>query len=225
MRHYGPPPRLRGELAVPGTRPLLCYLLALLTDLFEERDGEACNPLDAPQAPESFWPGRLYVHRAFCRRAEPFHHDLTYRSDTWRLAHERAVRVDKVQSGLFHECHDISQDLETVCSGPARVRIGKMGTEIAKSGSTEYRVRDRVRDYVGIAVALESALSLETDPSEHQDPPQASTGREPVLVKTRSDSQCGHRLLHLSAIVRSSGEVSFKLVLPRDDTDAQTEGL
>ena len=81
------------------------------------------------------------VHRALCRCAEPFHHDLTYGGDPWRLAHRRAVRVHKAQSGLPQKCHDITQDREAVCSAPARVSVGKMGTEIAETGSPEHRVR------------------------------------------------------------------------------------
>ena len=61
----------------PGTRHLLCCLLASQTDLLEQRRGETGNSLDAPKTPQAFRPGCLHVHGASSRRAEPFHHDLT----------------------------------------------------------------------------------------------------------------------------------------------------
>ena len=92
------------------------------------------------------------------------------------------------------------------------VGVGKVGAEIAESGRTEHGVCDRVCNDVGIAVTLETWLSLKTDPSQDQAPC-------PDQRRWRSDAGQS-RFRRVNAVIdcstslpiaRSSGEVSFKL--------------
>ena len=83
-----------------------------------------------------------------------------------------------------------------------------------------------MRHDIRVAVALQSRLGLETDPSQHQRPPSLGSTRERVLVEADPDSGAAHRSLHRSAIARSSGEVSLRLwYSPWDHDDPGTESF
>ena len=98
------------------------------------------------QAPESFWSGRLHVHGACRRRAEPLHHDLTRRADPWRLADHGAVGVREPQTGAHDKRRHVCKQREAVGPGPPLVGVGKVGAEVSESAAARAsRLPRRVR--------------------------------------------------------------------------------
>ena len=88
------------------------------------------------------------------------------------------LRVHKAQSGLPQKCHAPHRSRSRGLSAPLQRGSvsGKRAPRSPRPAAPSIVSATRVRNYVGIAMALEGTLSLKTDPSEHQDPARASTG-------------------------------------------------
>src|SRR4029077_6198288 len=110
---------------------------------------------------------------------------------------------------------DVAQHLDRVCTGPARVGVGKVHADVAEARRAQERVGAGMSHDVGVAMTVEAAFAGERHPTEHQD-----AGRivaEPVDVEALADPNVrdhGHFAAPMvrRAHSRSSISVIFRLV-------------
>jgi len=96
-------------------------------------------------------------------------------------------------TGARDEVRCVAQQPQRIGAFPLGIRVGEVLTDVAQAGCAEEGFRRRVRDRVAVAVPVESALTVERHPAEHE-----HAGRvvaEAVDVETLADAsrRQGHR--------------------------------
>ena len=117
------------------------------------------------------------------------------------LEHHGGVDVGDRPAGVRHAPGRGAQQPERVGALVGRVVVGEVLAEVAQGGGAEQGVDDRVRQHVGVGVALEPELGLERDAADHQRP----AGDEAVRVVAEARANAAHAGLRSPSRLATSG--------------------
>src|SRR6185437_7172943 len=84
------------------------------------------------------------------------------------LADEDAVGVDERPPRLAYLRIGLTQELDAVCAGVARLARRKQRADVAEGSGAEHGVDQRVSDHVPVGVARKAARMVESDPAEDE---------------------------------------------------------
>src|SRR5207249_3748321 len=87
----------------------------------------------------------------------------------------------------FRQSSGMPQEYQAVASFPARICVREMHPDIAQRGGAENRVRDCVRENVGVGMPFEAEFTRDRDAAEDQRP----VGREAMDIPAQPGSDVG----------------------------------
>lgn len=130
----------RRDLRVPGSS-------------FNHRNCETCNAFAATDCAKSLRTIAFHSDWRANRAREPLTHFVTARRQLGALTNHCSVDISWFEPRFANESSDFGEKTNAVGTGPLRVGIGKVLTDIAKSRSSEQRVCTCVGHHISIAVA------------------------------------------------------------------------
>ncbi len=131
--------------------------------------GPAGDALAPTEGAETLWSGGLDTHRSSHGGAQSFFHVPAVGGEARSVEHHGAVGVAGPEAGFGEPAHDLGQHRHAVGTRPGRIRVGKMGSQVAETSGAEKGVGHGVSNDVGIAVTGQSPIVVfEGDTSQDE---------------------------------------------------------
>src|ERR1700722_16033216 len=137
-------------------------------------DGECRDTLAAPDEPDPLARGGLHVDASW-RQAKNTGQALadrvTVRDELGALHNDRAVHVDKLKSLRDDTREHRLQQLDRIGVAVALVAVGEVLADVTKAGSTQQSVNHRVREHVGVGMAVKAKLAGDLNAAQDESAP------------------------------------------------------
>lgn len=150
------------------------------------RNCEACNAFASTDRTEPF--GSIPFHRHRCTNCtgETLRHLVTSRRQLRAFTDHCCVDIPRFETRSTNEPSHLGEQTDAVSTGPLRIGIGEMLTDIAEPSGSEQCIGAGMSDDISIAVTHQSALALEHHSTQNQFSFRILGER--VNVETLSDS-------------------------------------
>src|ERR1051326_411948 len=101
----------------------------------------------------------------------------------------RRIDVHDFIADLCGQVPRVPQEYQAVAALPARIGIREMHADVAQCSGAQQGIRDRMRENIGVGVALQSEVTGNRDAAENQ----GSAGRDAMYIPALTHSNLTHR--------------------------------